>query len=214
MIQAPPKTGKSIFTAQMLDALAQHQGFLAWMPDKAWKCLYIQVDAPPGDWYGQLDQLDLSAGYTLDRTDLGLFFLDDPVKRDHLKATIKEHAFDLVAWDAAEKLSAQDLNKKEGCQLLLKHMHKVWAGPSILVHHPRKLSESANWRSVDEIAGHHYLAADASAILTLRGHGSKRASLNVIGRRAESKWTMQRDPRTYAWINAEPDLNENDPYGV
>jgi hypothetical protein len=207
MIQAPPKTGKSMFSAQLVDALDLNQPFLAWTPKRAWKCLYIQIDAPPGDWHHQLDQLGLTSAHTLDRADLGLFFLDDPQRRLALRDVIKDGGFEFVVWDAAEKLSCVDLNKKEGCQLLLRYLHETWAGPFGLVHHPRKLADGSSWRNVDEIAGHHYLAADASSILTLRGKG-RSGRLNVLGRRAESRWTIDRDPKTYAWVNAVPEVDE------
>lgn len=208
MIQAPPKTGKSMFAAQMVDALDLNHSFLVWTPERAWKCLYIQVDAPSGDWHAQLDQLGLTSAYTLDRADLGLFFLDDSEKRLALRDVIKQHGFEFVVWDAAEKLSGTDLNKKDGCQLLLRYLHEVWTGPCAVIHHPRKLSEGSSWRSVDEVAGHHYLAADASAIITLRGRG-REGYLNVIGRRAESRWEVRRDPETYAWIDAVPESDES-----
>ena len=214
MIQAPPKTGKSMFAAQLVDALEMCNPFLAWTPARAVRCLYVQIDAPPGDWVAQLEQLNLVAARTLDRTDLGLFFLDDPEKRVHLRDAIQAGGFELVVWDAAEKLTSMDLNKKEGCQHLLRTIHSAWAGPSILVHHPRKLSEAGNWRNVDEIAGHHYLAADASSILTLKGAGRRKGRLNVLGRRAESRWELARDPKTYAWTQAIPEMNEDDTPGV
>lgn len=197
MLQAAPKTGKSMFAAQMVDSMAQQLPFLAWKPERQIRCLYIQVDAPPGDWQAQVQQLHLTTASTLDRQDLPLKFLDKPAHRGNLRALIDGEGFEYVVWDAAEKLTGQDLNKKDGCQYLLEHLAEVWAGPSLVIHHPRKLSDAGNWKNVDEAAGHHYLTADASAILTMR-----MKILSVLGRRAESLWEMVRDPETHAWVQA------------
>lgn len=207
MLQAAPKTGKSMFAAQLMNAAVPGKTFLAWKPAPV-KTLYIQVDAPPGDWHAQLEQLDIRHGITVDRADLGLFFLDHDKRCQDLHEAIAKLGVGLVIWDAAEKLSTVDLNKKDGCLELVNKLQLVWNGPSILIHHPRKLSEKSNWRSVDEVAGHHYLAADASSILTLRKRHDNTGALNVLGRRAESKWVLERDPTTHAWTTATIDKDD------
>ena len=207
MIQAPPKTGKSILGAQISHSLTTGESLMAWKPVRVFKTLYIQVDAPPGDWYKQLIQLGLNGSptLTLDRSDVGLFVLDDEERRSRLTASIAACGAEVVVWDALEKLTVRKLNEREECQTTLRDMHRVWSGPSVVIHHPRKLKEGARWDNLDEAAGHPYLTADASSLLTLKKENRIKGLLKVIGRLEESLWRLDRDPKTYAWISASKD---------
>lgn len=199
LLQAQPKTGKSIFAAQMADCLSRGEPFLGWAaPNGPKRVTYLQFDAPPGDWHGQLTQLGManSPALTIDRSVVGLFPLDDMAKRQKLRLTLKECALDLLIWDALDKLTTQDLNTKEGCQVTLARIHEVFSGPRLVIHHPRKGSTMAppgSWANVDEISGNHYLAGDASALLTLKAEGSSAGKLRVLGRMMGSFHSLTRD---------------------
>ncbi len=205
-MQAPPKTGKSIFCAQMADSLARGQNFLSWPNVKPWKVVYIQADAPPFDWHGQLKQLGLekSPALTIDRATVGLCCLDSSIMRMRLRFTLKELGAQLVIWDAMEKLTHLDLNEKSGCQEMLGLLEGVFAGPRILVHHPRKLKEGGTWSNVDEVAGNHYLAGDASSLISLKKNGPLAGFMPVTGRSMDSQGTLTRDGQDYRWASAQP----------
>lgn len=204
LLQAPPKTGKSIMAAQIADALASGTKFLNWTPIKPWRVVYIQADAPPGDWHGQLTQLGFhnSTALTIDRAALGLFCLDNLKVRLDLKATLFTLKAEFVIWDALEKLSRADLNEKEGCQKTLALLEEVYKGPRLVIHHPRKMKEGGAWTNVDEVAGNHYLAGDASSIISVKKNGPLEGWMKITGRLMDSLWKMTRDPGDYRWLTA------------
>jgi len=223
LLQAPPKTGKSIFAIQVADSLTRGQHFLAWGNGLPFHgdhytyatVVYIQADEPPGDWHQQLAQLGMYTSspnaLTIDRASTGLFVMDDPLKRHKLKALLAPLKPHLVIWDSLEKLTMQDLNTKEGCQRILKVIEEVWGGPRLVIHHPRKMKEGSFWGNLDEVAGNHYLSADASSILTLRKTGSLSGRLRILGRMADSEWDLVRSSKDYRWTKATKVVKAADP---
>lgn len=204
LLVAKAKTGKSLLAMQLAAALHAGGMFLGTPVAALTKVLYIQLDAPPNDWQEQVRRLQAGkrgwATYTTEQ--IPLYVLDGQYQhlQVQLRERIKAGGYGLVIWDALEKLTRQDTNKKEGCQILLDRMKAVNPGPNLVIHHPRKPHGETSDGLVDAASGNHYLTADASAIWGLQKTAPTKGVLQVVTRASDVKLQLEREPKTYLWL--------------
>lgn len=218
LVVARPKTGKSLLALSLAAAL-QGGAFLGRPVVEPGKALYIQVDAPPGDWQDQVRLLPAGRREwdTYTRQHLPMYVLD-PVNstvQAQLKDRIAKGGYGLVILDALEKLTKQDINTKEGCQSFLERLRFVSPGPTLVIHHPRKPHGDNADNVIDSAAGHHYLTGDASAIwgltkndgggvLKVQTRGTVDQSLSLT-RLASGLWELAPDkPKPQPVLNSAP----------
>lgn len=212
LLVAKPKTGKSLLAMQLAAALSRGGAFLG-IPVEQRRVAYVQLDAPVGDWQAQVRLLPKEyreGPLTLDRRDLPLKLLDtnNVGIQSQLREVLKKAEVQLVIWDALEKLTSLDLNKKEGCQPALERLRSIFPGPAVVIHHPRKPSGESADALVDSASGNHYLTADASAIWGLVKQPGGKGRLQVLTRATDVKVDLQREPKTGLWLPAQAQAPE------
>ena len=206
LLVAKPKTGKSLLAMQLAAALASGSTFVGREVSTPGRVLYVQLDAPAGDWQEQVRRLPPGARAwdTYTRQELPLYVLDaaNSAVQVQLRDRIKAASYTLVIWDALEKLTRQDINTKEGCQLVLDRLRFVSPGANLVVHHPRKQNGDYQDALVDSAAGNHYLTGDASAVWGLSKTGN-RGVLKAITRASDETVDLERDPQSFLWLPAK-----------
>ena len=168
LLVARPKTGKSLLALRLAACVQGAKPFLGRTIAEPGGVLYIQVDAPPGDWQGQVRLLGPGEREwdTYTRQHLPMYCLDptNAVFQGQLRDRIAKAGYRLVILDALEKLTKEDINTKEGCQKFIERLRFVSPGPTLVIHHPRKPHGDNADNVIDSAAGHHYLTGDASAV--------------------------------------------------
>lgn len=164
------KVGKSIFAAQLAEALSLGLPFLGFpAPAKPMRVAYIQADEPPSEWQAQLKQLDISTqAPILMATDPEPWPLSTPIAREFIAKKLADWKPDFLILDSQYALFAQDLHDIEAVVAFRKTLASVYKGPYLLLHHPRKPPAGMVENFIDASSGSHTLAANASAILGLR----------------------------------------------
>jgi hypothetical protein len=164
------KVGKSIFAAQLAEALALGQPFLGFpAPEKPMRVAYLQADEPPSEWQAQLQQIGLDkTAHILMATDPEPWPLSTPLARGLIGNKLLMWQPDLLILDSQYALYAEDLNDIDAVVGFRKAIGSIWKGPYVLLHHPRKPPAGVIENFIDASAGSHTLAANASAILGLR----------------------------------------------
>jgi RecA-family ATPase len=218
LLVARPKTGKSLLALMLAGAL-QGGTFLGRHVVEPGKVLYVQVDAPAGDWQEQVRLLPEGRREwdTYTRQHLPMYALDpaNATLQAQLRDRIAKGSYRLVILDALEKLTKQDINTKEGCQGFIERLRIVSPGPTLVIHHPRKPHGDNADNVIDSAAGHHYLTGDASAIwglaknegggvLKVQTRGTEDQSIS-LRRLASGLWELAPDkPKPKPILDAAP----------
>lgn len=203
VLVAAPKTGKSILSAQVAEALTTGRALLGHTVVQARKVLYVQLDAPPVEWAKQIEALGLLEAHTTDIQEIPRFFLDELRTRQIAQKIIREGGYDYVIWDALEKLTARDLNETPNMQFALTRLGECWGGPRLVIHHPRKPSGD---RATDSIvhagSGSKYLSGEASMLWQLSWNAAKgEGKLQTLGRLdKEREIGLSRHATTGLWL--------------
>jgi len=200
MLTAPPKTGKTILALQLAYALAMGVSFLRAKITHSYRVSFVGADAPMEEYKIQTDAIWGRAPDTLCFT-----YVEEPIctkrltaEAQNTRAQIAAHSPDAVMFDALESLVSLDFNTHEGTQHMLRQF--AWlAGhkPFLLIHHPRKPAPGVKEDMRSAQAGHHYLSAQASVLLSLEGIGPDKGRLDVLPRRGRAAhWPLRRREMT------------------
>ena len=200
LITALPKTGKTILALQLAHALAIGIPFLRARIDHPYRVAFVGADAPMEEY-----QIQTTAIWGSGHDALCFIRPEDPICTKRLTpeaqdthAKIAAHQPDVVMFDALESLVMLDFNTHEGAQLMLRQFYWL-AGhkPFLLVHHPRKPAPGIKEDMRAAQAGHHFLSAQASVLLSLEGIGPDKGRLDVLPRRGRAAhWPLRRREMT------------------
>lgn len=194
VIIAPPKTGKSLLSIQICNALAMGQPFLECVPERAYKVLYVQADAPPKNWQKQLTQYGATGWYTV--VPPARFFSSKKSQEDFAKLVQKGAPWDFLIWDALESVLKVDSNEQTAVGDAIEAMKKVHREPFAVIHHPRKGrgEDGEDDDPRDAISGSKYLASNPNAILQLKAKmREKHGVLTIMADREETlDWPLKR----------------------
>ena len=167
--------------------------------DRPWRrVLYVQADAPPGDWQEQIRALAPGClAWTV--TGLQAGFLGDPIARRALRNLAAGIKAELLIWDALYKLGVWDLNSPDGILAIGRHLRGISSAPYLLIHHPAKWSVQAGGQGAGTYAaaGSFALASDASAVWTLARDG-----LSVTGRNVPTRTIALTRDDDGRWVGA------------
>jgi hypothetical protein len=193
LILAPGKTGKTLFSIQLCQALATGTPFLECQPERPYRVLYVQADAPPKNWQKQLEQYGASGWYTA-VPPRGFFTARRSQEKFRESVALIQPEF--ILWDALESILAIDTNDRLAIHRGIDAMSSVLAEPWALIHHPRKGKgdDAADTDPRNSASGSKFLTTNANAILELQAKiRAKTGRLTIMAdREATQVWTLRR----------------------
>lgn len=200
LLMAPSKVGKSILALQLAEGLARGTGFLGVQVPHPRRVLYIQGDAPAGDWQEQIRAL-APDGTSMTVAGLPGYFLADAGIRTRLREIAGTIHAEFIVWDALYKLGPWDTNTISGIAEVSRHIRLVSGVPYLLIHHPAKwtVQPGGSGAGTYAAAGSFALASDASAVWTLSATGLTVTGRNVatrtipLVRESGGRWKVGRE---------------------
>jgi hypothetical protein len=169
ILQSLPKVGKSIFAWQLAEALALGEPFLNGHAVQKARPAYLQLDESIAEWHAQLELIGARDCEILMPGDPQPYVLADPLAIGRIRQVLDRCGIEVVIVDAFKDLLICDPNTADGIQRVLRALHAmIGPRPCILIHHVRKPLPAGGDDPIVATAGHHVLAASASAILHLQ----------------------------------------------
>lgn len=195
LIQALPKTGKTILCLQLADALSRGVPFLHAAIPAPKRVTFVAADAPKEEYQAQIAAINPAPLFDF-------IYAESPICLHHTSpeaiavyGQIQKNQPEFLVFDALESLTTVDFNSHEGVQKMVRQFNYFADGhPYILIHHPHK--PKGDPAIVEDMrhaaAGHHYLSAQPSVLMRLTADKVK-GRLEILPRRGTAReWKVVR----------------------